>query len=312
MTIFGVDCSDFDYGRGPVDVAAMARDGIQFLTHKATEGTRVTHAHYGQTLNAAKAAGIPILGAYVVVRTPGNNGHGSIAAQVDYLLAYLDQQTPWWRLPGFFLQVDLEQWSYDKVAPIFGVQMCDLLKAKTGKAVILYAPRWAYGDSITGSHPLWASSYGINPVGGYRGLYPGDTSPRWQSYSGRTPVILQYGSRLTVGSQPGMDVNAFRGSLQDLATLVGSSGIVLAAHVTSSAPAWPGRYLKLANPMMHGTDVQTWQQQMHNRGWAISVDGWFGTECDTTLRSFQREKGLTIDGILGPMSWAAAWTAPVT
>lgn len=294
-----------------MDVGAIARDGIQFLTHKATEGTKVVHSHYGDTLNRARSAGIPVLGAYVVVRTPGNNGHGSIAAQVDYFLAYLDKQTPWWRAQsGFFLQVDLEKWGYDNVAPTYGVQMCDTLKSKTGKAVILYAPQWAYGNGIDGSHPLWASGYGSNPGGPYRNAYPGDTSGRWVSYSNRTPVILQYGSKLTAGAQPGMDVNAFRGSLSDLQKLVGASGVT--ASVTTNAPPWPGRYVKLTTPMMNGADVRTWQAQMAHRGWTIGADGWFGQQSDTVLREFQTEKGIASDGILGPASWAKAWTASVT
>lgn len=204
-----------------MDVAAMVRDGISFLTHKATEGTSVTHAHYADALGRARAAGLKALGAYHVVRTPGNGGHGPIPAQVDFFLSNLDAKTPWWRTwPGFFLQVDLEHWPYDNVAADYGVQMCDQLKARTGKTVILYAPQWAYGNAIGGTHPLWASSYGANPSGHYMLAYPGDISPRWAAYSGRVPVILQYGSRLTIGSQPGMDANAFRGSLADLLNLV--------------------------------------------------------------------------------------------
>jgi hypothetical protein len=237
MTVFGVDLSDFDRGRGPVDVAAMVRDGIVFLTHKATEGTKVTHAYYGQTLNQARINGIPFLGAYFVPRTPGNNGHGSIQAQVDFLLAYLDQQTPWWRTRSeFFLQVDLEHWGYDDVAPQYGVQACDLLRSQTGKWVAHYAPRWAYGDSIGGDHPLWASSYGSNPAVPYRQAYPGDASSGWAPYSGRTPTFLQYGSRLTIGSQPSCDANAYRGSIDELRALITGGHVAGEADKAFSAP----------------------------------------------------------------------------
>jgi hypothetical protein len=221
MVTYGTDCSDYDWTRGPMDVAAMARDGIQFLTHKATEGTKTRHVHYGEALNRARAAGIPFMGAYMVPRTPGNGGHGSVQAQVDYLLAYLDAQTPWWRgTPEFFLQVDTEHWGYDDVAPRYGVQACDLLRAQTGKWVVHYAPRWAYQDSIGGDHPLWASSYGSNPAVPYRQAYPGDKAAGWAPYSGRTPVFLQYGSKLTIGRQPGCDANAFRGTPDQLRTLI--------------------------------------------------------------------------------------------
>lgn len=92
-----------------------------------------------------------------------------------------------------------------------------------------------------------------------------------------------------------------------------TTGAVLAsATTTAHAPAWPGVYYKLATPMMHGPGIATWQAQMHARGWVVTVDGWLGPQSDTVLRGFQREKGLAVDGILGPASWAAAWTAPVT
>ncbi|NJC70875.1 hypothetical protein HC031_14290 [Planosporangium thailandense] len=204
-----------------MDVDAAVRDGITFFTHKATEGTTIRHVHYGEALNRARAAGMPLMGAYMVVRTPGNNGHGAVPAQVDYALAYLDSQTPWWRTtPEFFIQVDTEHWGYDDVAPQYGVTACSLLRARTGKWVVLYAPRWAYGDGIPGNDPLWASSYGANPAVPYRQAYPGDGSSGWASYSGRTPTILQYGSRLTIGTQPYCDADAFRGTVAQMRALI--------------------------------------------------------------------------------------------
>jgi hypothetical protein len=221
MPIFGWDASDFDWGRGPMDLAAAVRDGMTFFTHKATEGTTITHGHYRDALNRAAAAGMPFMGAYIVVRTPGNNGHGAVPAQVSYFLSYLDSQTPWWRTrPEFFIQVDTEHWGYDDVGPQHGAEACALLRARTGKWVVHYAPRWAYGDTIPGNDPLWASSYGTNPALPYRQAYPGDNSSAWAPYSGRTPIFLQYGSRTTIDSQPGCDANAYRGTVDQLRTVI--------------------------------------------------------------------------------------------
>lgn len=65
------------------------------------------------------------------------------------------------------------------------------------------------------------------------------------------------------------------------------------------------------------TDAQrkglaTWQQRMKDRGWSIGVDGYYGPETAGVCRAFQSEKGLGIDGLIGPHTWAAAWTEPVT
>jgi murein L,D-transpeptidase YcbB/YkuD len=79
-----------------------------------------------------------------------------------------------------------------------------------------------------------------------------------------------------------------------------------------SAPPWPGRLLTLTSPRMRGDDVRRWQQRMRDRGWRIDVDGIYGPQSAGIARQFQREKGLQVDGIVGPRTWAAAWTAPIT
>jgi hypothetical protein len=80
---------------------------------------------------------------------------------------------------------------------------------------------------------------------------------------------------------------------------------------SSAAPPWPGRYLSYP-PLMQGTDVTTWQRQMAARGWSIVADGQYGPASADTCSQFQAEKGLGVDGIVGPETWAATWTAPVT
>jgi hypothetical protein len=58
--------------------------------------------------------------------------------------------------------------------------------------------------------------------------------------------------------------------------------------------------------------IETWQGQMSARGWTIGVDGMYGPQSEDVCRSFQAEKGLTADGLVGPQTWGASWTAPVT
>jgi peptidoglycan hydrolase-like protein with peptidoglycan-binding domain len=61
----------------------------------------------------------------------------------------------------------------------------------------------------------------------------------------------------------------------------------------------------------HG-DVRTWQQKMSERGWSLDVDGAYGPESEETCREFQTEKGLSINGNVGPDTWEATWRTPVT
>lgn len=93
------------------------------------------------------------------------------------------------------------------------------------------------------------------------------------------------------------------------------------------APAWPlpTGHLIGPNPGLRsswhdgtGADttgraaIRTWQTRMRTRGWTITPDGYWGPNTERVLRQFQAEKRLGVDGILGPASWAAAWTAPTT
>jgi len=79
-----------------------------------------------------------------------------------------------------------------------------------------------------------------------------------------------------------------------------------------SAPPFPGEYLRVQSPMLHDGYVVNWQTQMRARSWPITVDGWYGEESKRICEQFQQEKGLVVDGVVGPLTWAAAWTAPIT
>lgn len=89
-----------------------------------------------------------------------------------------------------------------------------------------------------------------------------------------------------------------------------------AATRTPAAPSFPGRPFygprsKGGNPG-HSRYLAQWQKQMSRRGWRITADGYYGPQTEAVARAFQKEKGLSVDGLIGPRTWAAAWTAPVT
>lgn len=62
----------------------------------------------------------------------------------------------------------------------------------------------------------------------------------------------------------------------------------------------------------HRDDLRTWQQRMADRGWTITADGLYGPQTAGVAHDFQVEKHLTVDSLIGPQTWAAAWTEPVT
>lgn len=54
-----------------------------------------------------------------------------------------------------------------------------------------------------------------------------------------------------------------------------------------------------------GPDVLTLQQTLNKLGYHLSIDGIFGNETDDDVKDFQKSKGLTVDGIVGPKTWEA-------
>jgi hypothetical protein len=85
----------------------------------------------------------------------------------------------------------------------------------------MYASAGMYGDRLAGlGHPLWNAHYGTNPVGGFEAVYPGDSSPGWAPYSGQTPALLQYGSNTTIAGLTTCDADAYRGTVDQLLTLI--------------------------------------------------------------------------------------------
>ena len=51
--------------------------------------------------------------------------------------------------------------------------------------------------------------------------------------------------------------------------------------------------------------VKTLQYLLRARGHTVTVDGIFGPMTEAAVRSFQQQKGLAVDGIVGPNTWGA-------
>lgn len=212
MTTFGQDASHYD-------APPTARDGIDFYAHKLTDGDHFyLDVEYGAAVTAARDLGVPILGAYHVL-----HGRRSLANQADWLIAQADATTPWWRgWPYWVWQIDAEPFPYLTAPTIDEVNtFADLVCARSdcpASAVLAYTPAWHYGQALTGlRYRYWHSSY-VSGTGPYQTLYPGDRSIRWAAPV--DPLILQYTSGAVIAGQTTCDANAYRGTLNQLMTVL--------------------------------------------------------------------------------------------
>lgn len=73
----------------------------------------------------------------------------------------------------------------------------------------------------------------------------------------------------------------------------------------SKPSTYPGKVYKYTNPMMRDDNVKKIQNALkskgHNPG---TADGWFGTKTRDAVIAFQSKLKLSIDGAVGPTTWA--------
>ena len=65
------------------------------------------------------------------------------------------------------------------------------------------------------------------------------------------------------------------------------------------------RLLRLTQPFMQGEDVRQVQEALVGMGFALAADGVYGPITEAAVRQFQTDKGLTVDGVVGPQTRGA-------
>jgi hypothetical protein len=88
----------------------------------------------------------------------------------------------------------------------------------------------------------------------------------------------------------------------------------------TGGPLWPEdidpprdpapRLLRLTEPRMTGVDVRTLQTDLSVHGVKTTTDGEFGPNTDQAVRTFQRTRGLIMDGIVGTSTRMALLKPP--
>lgn len=78
---------------------------------------------------------------------------------------------------------------------------------------------------------------------------------------------------------------------------------------SGQAPPCPG---VTKEGMRDSPITRAYQERLKKRGWRISVDGDHGPGTTKVLKAFQKEMGLTADGVGGKDTWNCICTRPVT
>jgi hypothetical protein len=270
MGIYGQDWASYQS-------ATPDTSGLSFVFIKVTEGLNYTNPEWTSQRDDARSAGL-VVGYYHYPHMAN-----SVQAEADRFLSVAQPQ------PGEILVLDWE--GYDSANS--SVSKADQLaykeawlryvKQKTPNLAVGMYCNFDYWENVdtTGyvADFLWIAT---------AGRAAGDPGIRanwlFHQYSD-SPVDQDY---------------CHLGSTDELRSW--------ALSFAPSGPAWPGEYLSVQTPMLHDSNVQAWQQRMSDRGWHITVDGWYGPASATVCRQFQTEKGLQpVDGIVGPATWAAAF-----
>ena len=305
MTLYFPDISAFQAG---ISIA-----GAPAVCIKATEGTGWTSSDYAPAAGRARLAGAFAM-AYHFLHAgnpAGQAGHAHAVAGGTPMM--LDAEPTGSSRPG--------------MGDVCG--FIDAYRKLGGTCTLVYFPRWYWsqigspslGPLATRKCALWSSAY--------TGYTDDPHGTGWMPYGGMTPSIWQYTDAHSFHGQ-NVDFNAYRGTIVQLKALAGqgtpAGPAVRPPQPGGAAPAFPypaGHYLgqPSSSPHCHsgyygGTDtgnVHTWQAQMARRGWKqVTQDGRYGPQSETACRAFQAEKQLSVDGMVGPATWKAAWSAPVT
>jgi len=208
MTITGADISSYQHG---TDVAALVGE---FVILKCTEGVYYVDPDYTGWAPLARAAGKTVI-AYHFLKV-----ESSPQAQAVYLAAHIGDHS----LP---VMLDVETEGASKPDIGFVLQTIDTMRQRGLNVRLVYLPHW-YWQEIGSPSLVGLADRGVGLVASnYPGGdgYPGDTGAGWEPYGGIRPLLWQY------TSSP-IDMNAYRGTIDELRTFLEGTDVNLTDTVT--------------------------------------------------------------------------------
>lgn len=297
MTLLGIDVSHY---QGKVDWFTVAGSGVKFAFAKATEGNQRVDPTFATNWAQMREAGL-VRGAYHFGR-PGRDPETQAAhfASTVGPLGFLD-------LPPV---LDLEEDDGHSPADVSRWAHAFLRKAEAlfgCKPIIYTGSFWRekldpLGDSSFGQYPLWLAGYVKNP-----------TVPKtWNKWTFWQYTDGQHNEPVPIPGVRPCDQDRFFGSEAELLALCSRGGIQQPSEPVAAGagdvPAWPGTHFVWPRvPAVTGPAVKQWQERMLALGFSLATDGAYGPQSKAACIAFQRNRGLSADGIVGPRTWQLAF-----
>lgn len=206
MATFGLDLSH--HQDLALNLAQCRREGIEFVFLKATEGSSFVDSEFDANLAEARAAGL-LPAAYHYLRSSA-----PASAQVAHIRKHVPLDVP--------VIPDVEA---NSGAIGLTREFVARLKEAGYRVPLLYLPRWYWqqigSPSLVGLPPLWSSRYPDNVRGSIADEWADIPTHYWTGYGGLDVAVLQFTSSATIAGHAPLDANAYRGTREQLAELLG-------------------------------------------------------------------------------------------
>jgi lysozyme len=298
MTLLGIDVSHW---QEDVDWFAVAGGGVKFAFAKATEGNQSVDQKFSRNWAGIQQAGL-VRGAYHFGR-PGRDPETQAVhfASIVGALGFND-------LPPV---LDIEEDDGHAAAHVITWMRRFLTKADAlfGRRLMIYTGAFWRGelgnprDAFFGERALWLAAYVKSPV--VPAAWPRSTFWQYTEGKNNAPADIP-------GVRP-CDQNRFEGTEAELGALCAGTMPPPPGPVAlgpGATPAWPGTFFVFPHsPAIVGDAVKEWQKRMVSRGFAMDVDGAYGPQSKAACFAFQKEHGLSADGIVGRATWNACFAA---
>jgi hypothetical protein len=87
--------------------------------------------------------------------------------------------------------------------------------------------------------------------------------------------------------------------------IVASLAAIGLSIIATPASAYANAFFHTQSTGNRGVDVQAMQHLLNQHGYVVDPIGVFGPQTNSAVRAFQSDRGLAVDGIVGPSVWSA-------